>query len=118
MIQELPDGKLMLTFEDWSEEMSALGNRLFQLPLPRGAATIRTHELGIDRLSKLLYGKMAIRELFHNVDELTYCPDHKEVVKLGKAIIRMVIDVDTLLDRRALKRMHLQDRAKSKRPAR
>jgi hypothetical protein len=99
MIQELPDGKLILTFDDWSEEMIALSHRFFQLPLPRGASTVRTHEVGIDRLRRLKLGKMAIRVLYLDADMLTHCPDHKEVVKLGKAIIRATIDLDRLVAR-------------------
>jgi hypothetical protein len=109
MIETMPDGNVEITFEDWDYQMMALYSRLHQLPLRPGHPVIRTHELGIDVLSKMPWGKMAIRELFFNADILEYCPDHREVVRLGKAIIRAVIDLDTLLSHRKVDRMHRRD---------
>ena len=100
MIKEQPDGRLLLSFANWTVKMKVLAERWHQLPLPPDACPTRTHEVGIDRLSKLQRGKMAIQTLLDNVDDFAYCPNHRQVVQLGKSIIKFSIDLDRLLHQR------------------
>src|SRR5262249_39571561 len=86
MIEQKPDGTVDLSFDDWTPQMMALSSRLHQLPSPPGR--IKNHEVGVDRLSKMRSGAVAVKLLFRHADELEYCPTESEVVRLGLALVR------------------------------
>src|SRR4051812_21874875 len=97
---------MVINFGDWTPMMISLSTRLHRLPLrPADECNWRTHEVGIDILHSMGdHGDRAIQLLIQNIEELEYCPNHKEVVALGKALIRVDIDLY------ALRRMRADDR--------
>ena len=95
MITKLPNGDIELDVSDWTREMEVLANRLGELPLLADRhPNERTHELGIDELSRKRFGYIAIQLLHEHASELNYCPDHGEVVSLGEALVKVCCEVE------------------------
>jgi hypothetical protein len=110
MIEYKDGNKLSISFEDWHEAMYALSSKLHHLPLAKGETGPKTHELGIDELNNLAGGDKVIEDLFWLVDELKVAPDYKEVVRLGKIVMRTNVELNVLLAKRRRDRVYLQDR--------
>jgi len=116
MIEPVPNSpdKVWVSFGDWTPDMMALASKLNRKPDPPGKTQSRSHEIGVDELSRLPMGGFAIDALFEVADELPYCPDHEEIVALGKRLIQMHVEFRVLREIRKRKQMHLQDRAKAR----
>jgi hypothetical protein len=116
MIEPVPNSetKVWVSFGDWNADMTALASKLNRKPDPPGKEGSRSHEIGVDELSRLPLGGFAIDALFEMADELPYCPDHEEIVAMGKALIAAHVEFRLLREERRKKQMHLQDRAKAK----
>ena len=80
-------------FEDWTPAMMAVASRFHQLPL-RPGKTIRRHEIGIDRLSGVKCGHLAIDLLYLSADDLEYCPSPEEVMRLGLTLLKTRAEVE------------------------
>lgn len=102
MIVKSGPNKVRISFVDWTSGMMLLSSKYHTLAKPDGDTA---HEIGIDRLNNWPLGPEAIDALFFLSDDLKVCPNHKEVLRLGKAVIRMMIAVDVLLVKR--KRIHI-----------
>jgi hypothetical protein len=93
MIEELPNGACELSFDDWDDDMKALSLALSNLPERRDGLHERLHDLGIDMLSRIKHGKLAIRLLTAQVSELSVRPTENEVVKLGRVLLRACVEL-------------------------
>jgi hypothetical protein len=80
-------------FEDWTPAMMAVASRFHQLPL-RPGKTIKRHEIGIDRLSKMQFGHVAIDLLYDCAGDLEYCPGPEEVVALGLSLLKTRAEIE------------------------
>ena len=56
--------------------------------------------MGIDRLHNLPWGDRAIAALFDVADMLEVCPDHHEVIRLGKTLLKVNHALNKLLAKR------------------
>jgi len=92
MIKDKGNGQITLSFDDWTDDMKILSVRLARLPKHHKRHD-RMHDFGIDRLSRYKYGKLAIQLLADHVEELDHRPDDKEVLSLGKALMRVCADL-------------------------
>jgi hypothetical protein len=92
MIKERKDGILLLSFDDWTDDMKALSIALAKLT-KRHNGHERLHDIGIDRLSCIKHGKLAIRLLTEQVPELSVRPTANEVVELGKMLLRICVEL-------------------------
>ena len=95
MITEKADGTVDVSFRDWTPTMMALSSRLWRLPLPP-KRNLRNHEVGIDRLAGMKFGRVAIGMLFEHAADLEYCPNHSEVVKMGLALLKLCGELELL----------------------
>jgi hypothetical protein len=58
----------------------------------------RSHEIGIDNLSKLPNDSVAIDLLLLQSDELRYCPSHRQVVRFGQALLDTCKELDGVME--------------------
>ena len=116
MIEPVPDSpdKVWISFDDWTPSMMALASRLNRKADRPGDDRPRSHEIGIDRLSQLPMGSLAIDALWDISEEWKYCPDHEEVVERGKAVIKMYVELEVLCEKRRRNRTYLKDRERAK----
>jgi len=111
VIEEKPDGRVIIHFGDWTPLMISLSTRLHRLPLRPDDADTMAFEVGIDRLHSMgSRGDRAMELLIENIDALEYRPNHAEVVALGEALIRVDIDLHTLRRVRLLRRRGIDRR--------
>ena len=110
MIKRSPNGPdlILLSFGDWTPDMMALASKLHMLPKPEGEEA--THEMGIDRLHNLPWGDQAIAALFDVADMLEVCPNHNEVIRLGKTLLKINLALNKLLAKRAREGAARQER--------
>ena len=116
MIEPIPNctDRVWISFGDWTPSMMALASKLNRKPDRPGDDRPRSHELGVDRLSSLPRGRLAIDALFDVADELPYCPDHEEILALGKVLIASHVELEVLCESRRRNRTYLRDREKKK----
>jgi hypothetical protein len=110
---EYKGNKALISFEDWSPEMMILATKLHRLPKPDGETA---HEVGIDRLNNLPHGPEAIEALFDLADQMKHCPDHREVVMLGKIVLKANVELNALLAQRKRYDVGRIERRRGKRP--
>jgi hypothetical protein len=114
MIEVTPDGKVLLSFDDWTPLMMALTIKLNQLPGRPNASKIRNHEAGIDELNRMPFGELALDLLAEHINDLEYRPNAYEVIALGKALIKSHTELQVLCEKRRRQRTQFQDRAKAR----
>jgi hypothetical protein len=113
MIEVLPDGRLLRSFEDWSPRMIAIAFKCHRLP-SRTKDCVRDPELGIDELNRMPYGEIALELLSEHVEEFEYCPDSEEIIRLGKALIKSHVELQVFRERRRRERAQFKDRANAR----
>jgi hypothetical protein len=112
MIEVTKDGKMLLSFDDWTPLMMAMTIKLYQLPPRPNDPKIRNHEAGIDELNRMPHGDLALDLLADHIYDLDHCPSSYEVMELGKALLKTHAEFQIMRERRRRDRTHLQDRAK------
>lgn len=112
MIEVTPDGKMLLSFDDWTPLMIAMTIKLYQLPPRPNDAKIRNHEAGIDELNRMPHGDLALDLLADHIYDLDHCPNSYEVIELGKALLKTHAELQVLRERRRRQRVYLQDRVR------
>jgi hypothetical protein len=114
MIEQIPNSdKVWVSFNDWTPDMMALASLLNRKPDRPGEQRPRSHEIGIDELSKLPMGRFAIDALWGVADELTYCPDYDEILALGRTLICAYAELEVLCEKRRRQKVYLQDRERA-----
>ena len=115
MIEPVPNhpDKVWISFDDWTPSMMALASRLNRKPDRPGDDGPRSHEIGIDQLSKLPLGHLAIEALWDISEDWKYCPDHEDVVQRGKAVIKMYMELEVFCEKRRRQKTYLQDRERA-----
>jgi hypothetical protein len=97
MIEPKDKDKVWINFSNWTSDMMALASKIHNMPDPPGEVIVRNHEVGIDELSDLPGGHLAIDALFYLVDDLTYRPSDVEVVALGKIVLMSMAELNKVM---------------------
>ena len=103
LIDNRTDGLVDLDLRDWTRDMLVLSLKLYRLPRRPGAkggpTGLSTHDAGIDLLARESWGELAINVMLRHVTngELEYCPDHMEVLRLGRSLIVSRMQVELAL---------------------
>jgi hypothetical protein len=113
MIEVLPNGQMLQSFEDWSPMMIAITLKCHRLP-SRSTTCLRNPELGIDMLNRMEYGEIALDLLAEHVEDFEYCPDYDEIIEMGKALIKSHAELQVLTERRRRDRAQYKDRANAR----